>query len=450
MCGLVGIAGTINDTDKRAFKDLLWVNAIRGRDGTGVASVPFAHKKLMAVSKVAGDPKELFDRKSFDAIVTSTGKCLFLGHSRLRTIGDVNIKNTHPFLFENIVGAHNGTLQYRSRDSMKWSKSFDTDSEALFNNLNEDGLQDTIDKMEGIGNAYALTWYDKRDETINFIRNSERPLFYTMSENKRTIYWASDASMLYLVLNMMKIKFPRVFNLQEHIHTRWKIPDKENEEFGKQVRKECKPRPKPIGQYGGKHTPHRVFGSCGPTATRVHQFDSEDHLIGYIYNGQAFKWSSEKGDYVRADAGLGDEGVEYTRDELLSSTGRIITFAPKHKKEAQQKDLLQEQVQEHTEIQKRTVKQMVKELDEKGKLRLSCLITPYNKEVAPYYLTSHSSGELITENVWEEKTKRGCCNCTDQPEFGEPVKWLENGDYICAICMSTDLESLVEMMGSYF
>jgi hypothetical protein len=201
MCGLVGIAGKLTALDEAIFKRLLVFDTIRGLDATGVATVRHATKAIEVV-KIASHPFDLFGMKRFDTAVTGYTSSVFLGHNRSATTGAKNAYNAHPFQFGDIVGAHNGTL-----DRTSWTRledavgeQFDVDSAAVFCALSKLGLKDTIELMEhgkhSNAGAWALSWYDKSNDTLNFIRNEHRPLWYAYSEDFDKLYWASEWPML--------------------------------------------------------------------------------------------------------------------------------------------------------------------------------------------------------------------------------------------------------------
>lgn len=210
MCGHVGVAGEITKKDEDIFKQLLIVDSLRGTDSTGVAAISRYLQPIVA--KSVGNPFELFDRKSFDTAMRSINRAL-IGHNRFSTVGNSTVNNAHPFEFETIIGAHNGTL------TNKWAfdegNSFDVDSQALFNHIDKKGLRDAINIAKG---AYALVWWDKMKESINFLRNSERTLWMTRSDDGKVIYWASELGMLELVLDRNGVKYedPHFFNQDFH------------------------------------------------------------------------------------------------------------------------------------------------------------------------------------------------------------------------------------------
>ena len=191
MCGLVGVAGDVDLRQKRAFRSLLEVCQVRGRDSTGVVKV--TNDKTYGFIKRVGPPSFLFDSKSYDDIIDSDGPCAaLLGHCRHKTSGPVDNRSAHPFDFEDegIIGMHNGTLNsYYNLDGYSSSK---VDSEVLFEHLAKNGPEDTFPEISG---AWACVWWDDNEKTLNFIRNSERPLWFTWSKNSRQLYWASETWM---------------------------------------------------------------------------------------------------------------------------------------------------------------------------------------------------------------------------------------------------------------
>jgi len=181
MCGLVGVAGEVNITAEKAFRNLLILDSLRGEDSTGIASIKKVDGNVL-VAKALGDPFQLFDTKVFDRAVRGTSKAI-LGHNRYATTGAVTARNAHPFEFNSLVGVHNGTL------TNKWSledhKDFSVDSENLYHHIEKKGLRNAMDVANG---AWALVWWDKIEETLNFLRNKERPLFFCYNESNTSLF----------------------------------------------------------------------------------------------------------------------------------------------------------------------------------------------------------------------------------------------------------------------
>jgi hypothetical protein len=202
---LVGCAGSIGDKEEKAFINLLQLDTIRGPHSTGVLIVN--SNKHAAVHKELGTPWELMDSRKFEKGMNGVNN-LLMGHNRFATKGAINVANAHPFMFENVIGAHNGTLttQYGLDD---W-KEFDVDSENLYHHMNNNGVDDTIAKVNG---AFALTWYDRKAQTINFIRNEQRPLFYAYSDDRKSLFWASEQWMLSVALSRNGVKIGQIQEL---------------------------------------------------------------------------------------------------------------------------------------------------------------------------------------------------------------------------------------------
>lgn len=187
MCGLAGMAGDLNHQLKEAFKDLLIVTQFRGRDSTGVFAV--RNDNTYDHLKGLGTPELLLDRKAFDARVLTGIPKVIAGHCRSKTVGDNTVENAHPYDFDNLIGMHNGTL--RSAHKLDGHDYRRTDSFSLYSDMSKNGLSDTMTRVDPDG-AYALVWWDAQDNTLNFLRNDQRPLWFAWTKNKRAIVWASE------------------------------------------------------------------------------------------------------------------------------------------------------------------------------------------------------------------------------------------------------------------
>lgn len=169
------------------------MDSLRGEDSTGIASVN--NKGDVDVVKQVGNPFELLNMKYTDAIFKQQNRVL-IGHNRWATTGKVDKYNAHPFDMDTLVGAHNGTL--KDRHNLKFNGVYQVDSEQLFANIEVDGEEIALPKTNG---AYALVWWDKVNEKLKIIRNNQRTLYYTYSDDKRVIFWASEAWMLEVILS---------------------------------------------------------------------------------------------------------------------------------------------------------------------------------------------------------------------------------------------------------
>ena len=198
------MAGNIIEQDKVALRWLLEFDKWRGMDSTGLAVVDKITCGIKVFKKV-GTPDKLFDSspvfdESKGTYIGPSGK-VFIGHNRAATRGSVSDENAHPFHHGEVVGAHNGTLisTYGLEDADK----FDVDSEAVFYNLSKYTVETVIPDVYG---AYALTWYDRTDDKLYVLRNDERTLYWTRRMDNDAVFWASEAWMLDVVLDKLKIK----------------------------------------------------------------------------------------------------------------------------------------------------------------------------------------------------------------------------------------------------
>lgn len=215
MCGLVGMAGALTGKHDRIIKDLLIVDTLRGKDSTGLAAISSYSTN---VAKQVGDPFQLFDTKQFDRAMQGISR-VFIGHNRAATIGKVNRSNAHPFEFDNIIGAHNGTL--RDRSGLEFGGEYEVDSEQLYHNINDFGVKDTMGNVTG---AWALTWWDKDKQTLNMLRNSERPLVYAFNKSRTQLYWASEEWMLWVACGRGEVDIEQPVELPEDFHLSFHIP----------------------------------------------------------------------------------------------------------------------------------------------------------------------------------------------------------------------------------
>lgn len=205
MCGLVGMAGNLNSTHSKMFRDMLVFDYVRGVDSTGVAMLGIAPSADVEVEKAIGSPGNLWEWGTSplfnDRGFSKSAKKLMIGHNRAATIGVVNTENAHPFQYGSVTGAHNGSL--RDWYDLEGYAHLDVDSKAIFNTINLKGIDHCWKNFSG---AAALVYYDAETKLLNIIRNSERPLFIAHSEKSDAIFWASEPWMIIVAAERHKIK----------------------------------------------------------------------------------------------------------------------------------------------------------------------------------------------------------------------------------------------------
>jgi len=139
MCGIVGIASAFTNgfsaKEADTFMDMLYFDALRGMDSTGVFGVDkhgnvACHKE----ASQAGIFQQRKEIKEFRGKLVQNG--LFaVGHNRSATRGSIIDKNAHPFWVDDkIVLVQNGTY----KGSHKHHKDVDVDSEAIAHVLSEE------------------------------------------------------------------------------------------------------------------------------------------------------------------------------------------------------------------------------------------------------------------------------------------------------------------------
>lgn len=206
MCGLVGVMNhNMSLSYYQKFKDLMTVAQIRGDDGSGIMSVPkgeynkdISHVNVRRSTWSSG---HLVTLKEFDEVVKGD-RSILAGHARQPTRGASTIDNVHPHRSENIVLMHNGTMSHVGGTQVPAGQS---DSKAIAKYLVDHSPQEFVQTSYG---AYALVWVDLTKQTLNFLRNGERTLWfasdhYSSNENSATeaLWWASEAGFMSLVLS---------------------------------------------------------------------------------------------------------------------------------------------------------------------------------------------------------------------------------------------------------
>lgn len=273
MCGLVGIAGNLLFQDEFTMKRLLLFDYFRGEHSTGMAAIRTSGDAV--VSKLASNPIDLFNMGQFKAALNGSASRAFIGHNRQATRGAVNTANAHPFHVDHIIGAHNGTLTYSSVAALEkeLGEKFAVDSLAMITAIARLGIKKTIELCEegkdSKDGAWALTWFNQQEGTLNFLRNKHRPLFYCFEEGFKRMLWASEWWMLREAMNESTNKYKLYtedkddkcigyFSFDDDVHYKFDL-DK--------LCQGSKKRPKPVCQVlKGKEIKSFTYSGshCGP------------------------------------------------------------------------------------------------------------------------------------------------------------------------------------------
>jgi len=223
MCGIVGVINKypqrgFNMKDAEVFKTLLLLDTMRGWDSTGVFGIEADGDISIAKDVLTGGE---FSKKSefteISRLMVQRGFAL-IGHNRAATRGVVSDKNAHPFWYEDkVVMVHNGTFQ---EDHRKHA-NVDVDSEALCHLLGTHETTEVDIVLNKIAAAYACVWYDTRDNSLNLIRNEQRPLHFYDAGN--AFYLSSEKSILAYAMARCDVKYDhaKINMLDEHTHCKF-------------------------------------------------------------------------------------------------------------------------------------------------------------------------------------------------------------------------------------
>lgn len=215
MCGLVGIFGDIDSKAKKAFHMMHHFDVLRGRDGAGIYLAKANGKGKLLKGTFTPDDLFCMYPKEFDVknLISETDLHLILGHNRAATIGTIHPDNAHPFEFDQVVGAHNGTLSRGSLYNFPEYSLDKIDSEILYSGINawSKGSSPRYNSFQVIVNEasgpMALTWYDKNRKTLNLFRNNDRDLYVAFSTDKKLFMWASEKWMIQIACGRSGIDY---------------------------------------------------------------------------------------------------------------------------------------------------------------------------------------------------------------------------------------------------
>lgn len=222
MCGIVAVimkgkTGFFK-SEEDVFLQMLYADALRGDDSTGVISVE--KDTTFHINKEASEPALFIPAfrasKPFKTMFNQ-GKA-YIGHNRKKTVGAIADDTAHPFVVDNEFAlVHNGTL-YNHENLAKNCK---VDSEALAihfkKSLDKDDIVAAFEQdLAEVRGAYATAMYHQGKDSIYFLRNKERPLSYV--ETNKAYFFASEGGLLLWVLsrNGMWTKETVIQQVPEH------------------------------------------------------------------------------------------------------------------------------------------------------------------------------------------------------------------------------------------
>lgn len=229
MCGIVGfitVDAKVGEADRGKFlRQSLIIDTLRGDDSTGVFAVghdPLYEDGSAYYCKNTMTGAEFVDSKEYweNMYDTSEYRCV-VGHNRAATVGKVDSANAHPFQVGAITIVHNGTLTSANvlPTPMSSLDGVTVDSHAIAHNLNLHSVEDVVENLYG---AFALVWHDARDDSINVVRNTKRPLHFALGQSGKTLFFMSEGEMLHLLDKRIRLGLKQIFYPDEGQWLKWK------------------------------------------------------------------------------------------------------------------------------------------------------------------------------------------------------------------------------------
>ena len=425
MCGLFGAIGILGKEEKNALRNLAIIDILRGKHSTGMCVMD--SKGVVSTFKRAVNGVDFQDFKQFDQLMVGTLN-MFLGHNRYATQGEVNNVNAHPFEFDNIVGAHNGTL--RNYSKLDGYTEFEVDSECLYNHINNNGIEDAYSKAHG---AMALTWFQLDGAKLYMVRNSERPLSYTYTEDGKCMFWASEAWMLAAALGRNNIKHGEILQVKENTLYTFDVPIQASGINFKlempKVKKLKKPTPTVTAKAGSKSGAGHNYGKqlTTPLGTKYAKFSTFlNKSIEFFIWGE--DTDSFKNKYYTASV-VGEPEVT-VRLYVFGNTKLAQRLTAK-RDECNFKGLVKHirwgtsdyyLIVDHRTIEEVPCKGNTTEKKSTEGVTETCL---------------GIDGTLITEEEFYDLTKRGCEWCNAESSIEDNILWLEGGErgsHLCEAC----------------
>lgn len=500
MCGIVGYATNrpkhYTHSQVALMHQLLYSDVLRGSDATGLIAVQNPDK--IRSYKKAIEGRDFLSLKHTQQIFKWADEAMFMiGHNRKATVGATDSDLlAHPFEFDKVIGVHNGTLGYGWRQLP--GGQYDSDSEALYAAINEVGIDEAVLDLDG---AFALVYYNKEEDTLNFIRNSERPLaigeVWNNAVGHKTYVYASEKLMLEWLCDRNQYILADV--IEPKPGELWTI-DRTTFELNKREVKLHSPKkslPALRGTTNGKrNTIGQGSDAHGTSGKKRRTIAEALEELGYpmgseiIFTFNHFRKprnTSKHGkltgisvcdNKVKVEAfgvdealikGLSTQTVksdvinihlDVNGDEIIGVKPQLLEVSDKEVDEFKEKKhkvsadttvpAIEGGMGKSTETKKekkgkkdsRTLQQLLKED-----------VPPFNEEeLGPFESgpTEVSDYDIflpgpnkrkVTAAVWKELTKHGCASCTAPLEtrFAEFVEWTYNGEPLCPDCSDSYL-----------
>ena len=192
MCGIVGVINTKEENKeiaKKIFKSLVIANESRGKDSTGVLAIDRDSNEF-SLFKDTIPAIQLMNRKKFRQVEGD----VWIGHTRLATTGEVNIRNAHPLQRGEVFLAHNGVISNHIDIGKSLDFEHEVDSEILIPIVEKqdwDLLQDIK------GSANFIAWNRTKQEL--YVERHDNPLYCLTLKQLGIVMFSSVESVLEFV-----------------------------------------------------------------------------------------------------------------------------------------------------------------------------------------------------------------------------------------------------------
>lgn len=452
MCGHVGVlTNKITLDHRKFFEEGLYSDALRGHHGTGMAIVK-KDDTIKVVRKAVTALDFLDMNKVSRTLIDHCSTARFLmGHNRRATKGAHINKNTHPFRHGKITMAHNGSL--RNQTLLPDHSKFVVDSDNIAYSLDKIGVEETVRNLVG---SYSLVWHNSEDNTVNFIRNDERPMSLATVDGGKTILYGSEPKMIEWLAERNDLKIEEITETTIHHLYTFNLDGKE-EVFKPRIRK-IEPYKAPVS-YLPARTDTRSY-SDDRNARRDKKLRDMGLRIGDTvefsitgvdpYSGRGALWGDIEGfmesdpwaDVVIFNTHLGTRDIEVNQVWKGSIQGINFAQNPTDPDRLIINAYSLEQVKEVSDDSESKGNTFLGvEIEDAAVCENGCTEVceecrrDLEEETTPLFRGPRG---LVSGKEFDQLTRNGCGWCSGNifQEDHEEVEWLDNGSCICPQCVA--------------